>query len=55
MSEKAQAIDEQLQHLLDVVAKNRDEKCDKLLARAREQASDIVKQAYREARQHMRD
>jgi vacuolar-type H+-ATPase subunit E/Vma4 len=46
-------IDTRLQHLLDVVERNRNERCEAVLGEAREQAQKLVKQAYQDARKHL--
>jgi len=46
-------IDTRLQHLLDVVKHNRDERCEAVLSEAREQAQQLIKQAYQEARKRL--
>ena len=46
-------IDTRLQHLLDVVQHNRDERCEALLREAREQAQQLIKQAYKDARKRL--
>lgn len=43
-------VDTQLKNLLDVVSRNRDERCAAVLDQARQQASRIVSQAHQEAR-----
>jgi vacuolar-type H+-ATPase subunit E/Vma4 len=46
-------INARLQHLLDVVKHNRDERCEALLSEAREQAQELIKQAYQDARKRL--
>ena len=53
MSQVDTDIDTRMQHLLDVVEHNRDERCEALLSAAREQAQKIIKQAYQDARKHL--
>jgi hypothetical protein len=50
VNEPTGIIDAQLQHLLEVVERNRGVRCRALLEEAREQARALVKQAYSEAR-----
>ena len=53
MSQVDTDIDTRLQHLLDVVAHNREERCQALLEEAGQQAQQLVKQAYRDARERL--
>ncbi len=50
MNKTTSVVDAQLQHLLEVVERNRDERCRALLAEARTQARLLVEKAHREAR-----
>ena len=43
MNQADTEIDTRLQHLLDVVERNRDERCEALLDEAREQAQQLIK------------
>ena len=45
MSQVDTDIDTRLQHLLDVVKHNRDERCEAVLSDAREQAQKMIKKA----------
>jgi vacuolar-type H+-ATPase subunit H len=47
-------VSAQLQHLLDVVERNRDERCNALLDEARAQARQLTRRAHREARARLR-
>ncbi len=53
MSQVDTDIDTRLQHLLDVVEHNREERCQALLDEAGKQAQQLVKQAYRDARERL--
>jgi vacuolar-type H+-ATPase subunit E/Vma4 len=53
MSEAKSDIDTRLQHLLDVVERNRKERCEAVLDEARDQAQKLVKQAYEDARKRL--
>lgn len=53
MKQPASLIDAQLQHLLSVVERHRDERCTTLLEAARAQAQQLLKRARREARARM--
>ena len=53
MSQTETDIDTRLQHLLEVVERNRDERCEALLREAREQARQLIRHAHRDARKHM--
>ena len=53
MNKATSVVDAQLQHLLEVVERNRDERCRALLSEAREQARQLVHKAHREARAHL--
>jgi vacuolar-type H+-ATPase subunit E/Vma4 len=53
MSQADTDIDTRLQHLLDVVEHNREERCQALLDEAAEQAQQLVRQAYRDARERL--
>ena len=53
MSETGPVVDAQLKHLLAVVEKRRSEQCQKVLDKAQEQGRQLIKQAYRDARQRM--
>lgn len=46
-------VDAQLQNLLQVVERNRDERCRVLLHAARDQARQLLRQAHREARERL--
>ena len=46
-------VDAQLQNLLQVVERNRDERCRALLDAARDQARQLLRQAHREARERL--
>lgn len=46
-------IDSRLQHLLDVVEHNRNERCEALLSEAHEQAQQLIKQAYQDGRKRL--
>jgi vacuolar-type H+-ATPase subunit H len=46
-------VDAQLQNLLRVVERNRDERCEALLHEARAQARQLLQQAHREARERL--
>lgn len=48
-------VDTQLQHLLDVVEKHRNEECTKLINQARAQARNTIKKSYAEARQRVHE
>jgi hypothetical protein len=55
MSDEAASIaSAQLQHLLDVVERNREERCKALLEEARAQAQQLMQLAHREARARLR-
>ena len=53
MNQAETDIDTRLQHLLDVVERNRNERCEAVLGEAREQAQKLLKQAYQDARKHL--
>lgn len=53
MSQTETDIDTRLQHLLDVVERNRKERCNEVLDKARDQARQLVKQAYHDARKRL--
>lgn len=54
MSRPESVVDAQLQHLLDVVERDREQRCRALIEEAREEARRIVAQAHREARARAR-
>ena len=53
MNQADTEIDTRLQHLLDVVQHNRDERCEAILGEAREQAQQLIKKAYKDARRRL--
>ena len=54
MNDQAGGVaDAQLQNLLQVVERNRDERCEALLGEAREEARQVLQQARRVAREHL--
>lgn len=53
MSETGPVVSAQLNHLLDVVEQRRSERCRGVMDKAHAQAGEMVKQAYRDARQRM--
>jgi F0F1-type ATP synthase membrane subunit b/b' len=55
MNKPASVADAQLQHLLEVVERHREARCDELLAQARQRAAAILKEAHRQARGRMRE
>ena len=50
MSTPTAVVDAQLQHLLDVVEREREKRCHGMIEAAEQQAGEIVRQAYRDAR-----
>jgi hypothetical protein len=53
MSAAADGVEAQLQQLLRVVERHRDERCNELLGQARSEAARVVRQAHTEARARM--
>lgn len=53
MSQTETDLDTRLHDLLEVVERNRDERCEALLREAREQAQQLIKHAHRDARKRM--
>lgn len=53
MNAPESVTDAQLRHLLDVVDRHREERCQELLEQARGEAGQLVKQAYRDARSRL--
>ena len=53
MSESGPVVGAQLKHLLAVVERRRSERCKKVLDAAHEQAQQLIKQAFRDARRRM--
>lgn len=51
MSKPGTIVEAQLEHLLEVVNSHRDERCSKIRHEAQQQGREIVRQAYRDARQ----
>jgi len=49
------ALEAQMQQLLEVVARHRDEHCNELLGQARREASQVIRQAHAEARARMHE
>lgn len=54
MNHNGAPVDARLQHLLEVVERNRDERCRALREEAREEVRQIVQRAHREARARLR-
>lgn len=53
MSQVETDINGRLQHLLDVVERNREERSEAVLAEAREQAQQLIRKAYKHARKRL--